>query len=153
MLDTNVTYNIAENQDMIAEMLETPELYEDRLFNVTTISLDGPFTPAWHICVLKEIEFDGETVLAFISLFDDTRKTFLKDLLLIQGFVIKSVTMYPEIIEDPLLSDTVASYSLNPFILVDFINRSVTTERDLSVHVNVDGDTQLVEIKRWLTQA
>ena len=142
MLLENTPYTESE---AINELLDTDFYYVDRIFTVRKYPIDVPTWNVFYTCVLREVERNGNTELAFVVLCDETFDSFLERFMVIESYEIAEFNIVKTETEvEGNVFDKISPY-LTHKAIANFKSRCI--EKDGSLMVSVSGAN--IKIDNW----
>lgn len=149
-LEYNRTYFVTDTPKVISEIFDNPTLYENQIFNVSKVNLGDLSESIWYVCIFKLITEGDNTRYAFIPLFDNNMQSFLKDIVIIDSYLIDTVLVYDwEVIGNPVHDKGFKAYKLPLGAYMDYDNRTNEKDGTWEVTVFVDNVERKLITKDW----
>lgn len=135
----NYNRDWAEHNDAFTELLNRPEKYINRVFDVSIINSD-PYDPLWYISVLKSVYENGKQKYALITITDNHLDSILDHVKIIELKNVRAFGLHEWSIEGFIQPDSILFDSfLRLEIYKDLENRTHNTDGIISTSVTIDN--------------
>ena len=128
-----------EHNDAFTDLLNRPEKYINRVFDVSIINSD-PYDPLWYISVLKSVYENGKQKYALITITDNHLDNILDHVKIIELKDVRAFGLHEWAIEGFIQPDSILFDSfLRLEIYKDLETRTHNTDGIISTSVTIDN--------------
>ena len=147
IIETMKSYNKdwIEHNDAFTELINRPEKYINRVFDVSIINKD-PYDPLWYIAVLKSVYVNGKQKYALITITDNHLDNLLNHIKIIDLEEIRAFGLHEWSVEGFVQPDSLIFESfLRIELYKDLEIRTNNNNGIFSTSVTIDGIPKVIK--------